>query len=112
MIRLTAAGTNGSTGHVDYDERVSDVLTFANGIGRRAAVRFALLGSRATSSGYRPALAPATFHLRVPSDPLHPPQPFPVPEPIPAPGREPAPDGPETPDVPLPGPDPIGPSQI
>lgn len=51
-----------------------------------------------------------TFELRVPSDPLRPPQPFPAPEP--APGREPAPDGPEEPDVPLPGPDPIEPSQI
>ena len=54
----------------------------------------------------------AHLHLRVPSDPLSPPHPFPAPEPIPTPAREPAPDGPENPDVPVPGPDPIEPSQI
>jgi hypothetical protein len=56
--------------------------------------------------------AGAALHLRVPSDPLRPPQPFPAPEPLPTPGRRPAPDGPENPDVPLPGSDPIEPSQI
>ena len=54
----------------------------------------------------------ALLHLRVPSDPLDPPQPFPAPEPSPPPVRRPPPDGPENPDVPLPGPEPIGPSQI
>jgi hypothetical protein len=66
-----------------------------------------------TTVGTRPSLLTETaLYLRVPSDPLRPPQPFPVPEPIPTPAREPAPDGPENPDVPLPGPDPIEPSQI
>ena len=59
-----------------------------------------------------PALYLRVPYLRIPSDPLRPPQPFPAPEPIPTPAREPAPDGPENPDVPLPGPDPIEPSQI
>jgi hypothetical protein len=52
------------------------------------------------------------FHLRVPSDPLSPPEPFPAPEPAPPPVHRPPPDSPENPDVPLPGPDPIEPSQI
>jgi hypothetical protein len=58
------------------------------------------------------ALYPGLPFLRIPSDPLRPPQPFPAPEPIPTPARGPSPDGPENPDVPLPGPDPIEPSQI
>ena len=54
----------------------------------------------------------SSFELRVPSDPLAPPEPFPAPEPVPMPGREPSPDGTDNPDVAIPGPDPIGPSQI
>jgi hypothetical protein len=63
-----------------------------------------------TTEAARPPAA--KFHLRAPSDPLRSPEPFPAPEPAPPPLRRPPPDSPENPDMPMPGPDPVEPSQI